>query len=686
VLLFEDLHWSDPTTLEVLDLMIDRVKTIPLLMVMTHRPEFRNRWVERGHVSALNLSKLTRAQSSAVVSRLAAGKALPEGLPERIIAKTDGVPLYVEELTRSILESGELIDTGDQYEYAGGSRSVNIPATLRDSLMARLDRVKPVKEIAQIGAVIGREFSYELISVAAQLSTSQLDDALVQLADSGLAFRRGTPPDAVYTFKHALVQDAAYDSLLKSRRQELHARIAGAIEKRFTHTKETEPEILAHHLTAAGETDSAIPLWQKAGEIALKRTALAEAISHLSRGLDLVKTSPASEKRDVSELLLRTSTGAAWQALQGWGATEVWNSLRPALDLAKSLSRHDELVPIYWGLVQNVMTHGHLAESLKWALEMLEEATTSGHSDLLVEGHMAVCTCNYWMGKLGESMEHADKVLTLYCEEQHSHLVKLVNNDARTAASGYASQATWRLGFPDRAVLLSDQAVEHARRLGHPFDLGHALTIGSDVFDLRCDADELRRRAEEAEQLGQENNLPLLYGYLAPCRLGISYIRKGDHAKGLAPLKAGLAAWEATGGKIRIPYLKAVLAEGMALVGEINDALHVIDEQIEQAERPGWEERSDYAEILRLKGWVLTLKKEFAGAENSFLASLDVAREQQAKSWELRTSTSLARLWQSQGKCEEALDLLAPVYDWFTEGFDTKDLKDAKALLGELSA
>ena len=229
-MLFEDAHWADPTTLEVLDLLIDRVRTVPLLVVLTHRPEFQSRWSQQGHVGALNLSKLTRAQSAAMVSALAGGKALPAALLEQILTRTDGVPLFVEELTKSILESGELTEAGGHYEYGGSARAVTIPATLRDSLMARLDRFMPVKEIAQIGAAIGREFSYELIAAVAPMPQGQLDEALSQLTASGLAFRRGTPPDAIYTFKHALVQDAAYDSLLKSRRQELHAKIARVIE------------------------------------------------------------------------------------------------------------------------------------------------------------------------------------------------------------------------------------------------------------------------------------------------------------------------------------------------------------------------------------------------------------------------------------------------------------------------
>jgi class 3 adenylate cyclase len=431
VMLFEDAHWADPTTLEVLDLLIDRVRNVPLLVVLTHRPEFQSRWSGHGHVGALNLSKLTRAQSAAMVATLAC-KVLPEPLREQILTRTDGVPLFVEELTRSILESGELRDVGDHYDYDDSARAVTIPATLRDALMARLDRFMPVKEIAQIGAAIGREFSYELIAAVAPMPPSQLDDALARLSDSGLAFRRGTPPDAIYTFKHALVQDAAYDSLLKSRRQELHAKIARVIDARFPDIKATEPEVLAHHLTAAGLAEAAIPFWQAAGDLALKHMALTEAISHLNLGLELISTLPPSPERDTSELGLRSLLGTAWLALKGWAAPEVWTSLHPALALAKSLESHEALALIFSGLTCNVQSQGRVVESLPWVVEMLAIGTETGDADLLVAGHSLACSCYCWAGELTRVLEHADKVFHLYDDKKHRHLADVLNNDPKT--------------------------------------------------------------------------------------------------------------------------------------------------------------------------------------------------------------------------------------------------------------
>ena len=685
VLLFEDVHWADPTTLEVLGLLIERIGSIPLFVVLTHRPEFRSRWSGHGHVAALNLSKLTRSQSSAMVSRLAGGKALPADLLGQILQKTDGVPLYVEELTKSLLESGGLRDAGDRFDYAGTAQGIAIPATLRDSLMARLDRLLPVKEIAQIGAAIGREFSYELISAVAPHARAELDHALEQLTESGLAFRRGTPPEATYTFKHALVQDAAYDSLLKARRQALHARIARALEERLPATKDTEPELLAHHLTAAGETEAAIGYWRKAGRLALKRLALKEAISHLDKGMELIGTLAPSAERDARELKLRTPLGSAWLALKGWGAPEVRSSLHPALGLARSLGRREELASIYYGLYSNVQFQGRVAEALGWVKEMLATAEASGDPDLLISGHRAACVTCYFLGDFHRSREHGENVLALYGDEQHRHLAESMNMDPKTAAGTHLSLAMWMLGYPDRALQLNEAKDAHARKRNHPFDLGYAFTTGAQIWEFRREPDQLLARVEQAERLSRANSLLFVSEVLAQVLRGLACLRAGRLGEGIPQLRGAIERWTAGGGRLWAPYLRAVLAEGLALSGDLAGGLSLIEESLGQVARPGWEERCHLAEILRIKGGMLSLKGDLSGAEQNYLDSLDCARAQQAKSWELRTATSLAQLWQSQGKHGQARELLAPVYAWFTEGFDTRDLKEAKALLDEIA-
>jgi predicted ATPase len=669
-----------------MDLLIHRVTNLPLLIVVTHRPEFSSRWSHHGHVAALGLTKLTRAQSSAMVSRLAGGKALPAGLLEQILGKTDGVPLFVEELTKSILESADLRDAGDRWEHAGGAGTLAIPLTLRDSLMARLDRFAPVKEVAQIGAAIGREFSYELIAAVAPHPGPELDQALAQLAASGLAFWQGTPPDAVYTFKHALVQDAAYDSLLRRRRQELHGRIARVIEERWPHTEATEPELLAYHYTEAKQSDKALPLWQQAGSLALKHMALTEAVAHLNKGLELIAELPASPDRDGSELDLRTLLGTAWTGLKGWPAHEVWDSFYPALGLAIALRRNDALLPTLIGLWAHVETVGRVAESLRWVTELMTAAETYGDLDLRIVGQHAATSTYLFLGDLIRAREHAGRVLALYSEERHRNLVDILNWDPKAGGSCFLAWLTWMLGYPAQAVKICDAALDHARRVGHPFMLGWGLTAGANVFDFLGEADEWLKRIEESDRVGRENSLPFLTECMVPLHSGVALIRKGHIAEGLASLKRGIAVWGATGDQLLQPYFKSVLAEGVAQLGDLEGALLLIGEAIEQIERPGWEERHYYAEALRIKGCLLARKGDPEEAERAYLASLDWAQMQQAKSWELRTATSYARLMRDQDRAGEACALLAPVYGWFTEGFATKDLKDAKALLDELAA
>jgi predicted ATPase len=617
-------------------------------------------------------------------SRLAEGKVLPADLFEQILGKTDGVPLFVEELTRSILESGDLRQTGESWEYAGRTGNLAIPLTLRDPLMARLDRFVPVKEIAQIGAAIGREFSYELIAAVAPHAKPELDQALTQLTQSGLAFQRGTPPDAVYTFKHALVQDAAHDSLLRRRRQELHGKIAGVIEERLPKTEETEPELLAHHYTEARQLAKAIPLWRKAGSLALRHMALAEAIAHLNKGLELVAALPASVDRDGSELDLRTLLGTAWAPFKGGAAQEAWDSLHPALELANSLRSSDALVPILWGLFRHVLQRGRVAESLRWVTQLMNAAETYGDPDLLMAGHHAAVLANFWLGDPIKVREHADRVLALYSEERHGHLVGILNTDPKTQSLSYSALSTWMLGYPEQAMKISAAMYDHARQIGHPFDLGWALILGAQIFDYLGEPDELLERAEDADRVGRENSLPVLTECLVPNYRGIALIRRGQVAEGMAVLERGIAIWEESGGLLRNPHLNSVLAEGMAQLGDLERALDLIDKVIAQVKQPGWEERYYYAETLRIKGWMLSLKGDAAGAERAYITSLAWARQQQAKSWELRTATSYARLLRDQGRAREAGALLAPIYGWFTEGFDTAHLKEAKGLLNQL--
>jgi len=448
----------------------------------------------------------------------------------------------------------------------------------------------------------------------------------------------------------------------------------------------TEPELLAHHYTEAGELPRAISLWESAGRLALSRVALAEAIAHLNRGLELLRDRPASAERDEQELGLRCLLGMAWIASRGWQAEEVWASLFPALTAATSLRRTAALRVILFGLWVNVFCKGRIAESLRWLAQISDAAEVHRDAELrMIEHYCAACSY-LLLGELERVRTHTDQVLALYDRKQHGDLVRILNSDPRTAVLRHGAEATWILGYPDQAVAMIDAAVVHARRIGHPLDLGWALATGTVIFDYLDEPDEVLRRAEEAERLGREYGLRFLTSFSVPAACGSAWIRKGREAAGIPLIREALAVWDASGGGIVIPYFKSILAEGLAQQGDIEGALGSIDESIAQIERPGWEERYCYAEVLRIKGWLLSRQGDAAKAERYYVASIDRARQQHAKSWELRSASSYARLLREQGRVKEARELLAPVYGWFTEGFETRDLREAKALLDRLGA
>ena len=683
LMIFEDAHWADPTSLEALGQAVNRIANRRVLLIVTFRPEFDAPWIGHPHVTALTINRLGQREVSAMIDRVVGNKWLAESVREDIIERTDGIPLFVEELTKAVLEA-----ESHRAEHAIAvvpSPALEVPASLHASLMARLDRLGPAKEVAQIGAAIGREFSYELIAAVAPGPKAVLKHALERLTASGLAFRRGTPAEATYSFKHALVQDAAYDSLLKSKRQELHAKIARAIEERFPNIKATQPEVLAHHYTRAGLFKQGAAYWLEAGQKALSRMALTEAVAHLEAGLGVIGNLPASEARDRSELECRVLLSTAWAAYRGWPAPQLAEVLKPALPLARAARQPKLLAPTLWGLWVQLMSVGPVAESLVWAEELLSAGEDLADEELLLVGHMAVMVTNFWLGNPLVVERHARAIMERYVQERHGQIVKSVNHDPKTLAGIYLPLVLWMLGYPDRAVAIVHERDSHARRIGHPFDSGFVLTLGAWIFHYRREPEKQYACNKAIQKLARDSGLPFLSEVLAPfLSTGISLAQMGRLSEGIEHMQTGIRLWESAGARPQ-PYIRSRLGEALALSGDVEGGLSHVDAMLEQISRPGWQERGHLAEILRLKGWMLSLKGDFAGAEKNYLASLDWAREQQAKSWELRTATSLARLWQAQRKRKEAYDLLAPVYSWFTEGFDTKDLIESKALIAELT-
>jgi len=682
LLLFEDAHWADPTTLDLLGRFVDLLAGIPALLVITARPEFNQSLTVDPAVTVVDLAKFTPAQSGSLVANIVGGRALPPGLAAQIVARTDGVPLFVEELTKTILESGDLILEGDHYAYAGSSANVTIPETLRDSLMARLDRVAVSKEIAQVGSVIGREFSYELIAGLELMSEDALGNGLRHLTSSGLATCHGEIPNAVYTFSHGLVQDAAYDSLLKSRRKKLHGDIVHLLEERWPETRDAAPELLAFHYAAAERYPVAAPLWLRAGEVAIQRFALAEAITHLRTGMSALSKLRPSKTRDRMEISLRTALGPAVVAQRGWGQAEISDILEPAWRLAQSLKHSAAYLPILNALAVHYMCMDQLTESLRWADRLLKAGRELGDDRLEIVGHRAASGCHYWLGQFAAARRSGDHVHRLYDPERHWGLAALTNTDPYTGEGIYRPQFLWMMGYPDQALAASQAMEANARRRGHPFDLAFALTLGAQLFDYLSDSDELLRRAEEAEQIGKERGIALLGEIMAEISRGVAWLRAGRSTEAVTQLDRGIKRLMQTGHRIWIWYLRALRAEALALTGDLGVAWILIEESVARIE--AGEERSHYAEVLRLRGWISILRGDLDQAEASLRKAIAVARDQLAKSWELRATTTLARLLASRGNQAEALAVLTPIHDWFTEGRDTRDLKEAAQLLAEL--
>jgi class 3 adenylate cyclase/predicted ATPase len=684
LMLLEDAHWADPTSLEELDLLIDRVRNIPLLVVLTHRPEFQPRWSGHGHILALNLSKLTRAQSSAIVSKLSGGRALPADLLEQILVKTDGVPLFVEELTKTILESGELKDAGDQYDYAGTARTVTIPATLRDSLMARLDRFMPVKEIAQIGAAIGREFSYELIAAVSPMIKAQLDDGLAQLTESGLAFRRGAIPQSVYTFKHALVQDVAYDSLLKTRRQELHGKVARAIEEQFPTLKDAEPELLAHHYTEAGLAEAAIEHWQGASRRAMQRSAHIEAERHLRTGLAVLATMADTVVRNRLEISLQNALGVCLMPTRGFGNPEVANAFARAAAVAQQEGDGRGLFVALRGQGQYQMISGDLRTARDQARHILALAEEIGDPGLLIESHHLGWSALTFTGDFAAARKHAEHGVALYDRERDHRLTYIFSgHDPGMCCRSFGSLALWQLGYPDTALATCQDGFALAQAVYHPFSVTIALWGMGILRLLRCDTSDLRLASEtmiaHCEEKGFAPFIPL-----GKIFRGGALASEGALAQGIADIREGIASVRAKGTEYTVPTLFAWLAALCLAGGQMEQGLRALEEGLAMAERN--EDRFSLPEFHRLKGEFLLASSSRAesSAEACFQEAIQIARAQDGKMLELRATTSLARLWGARSRHAAARDLLAPIYGWFTEGLETKDLTDAKGLLDQL--
>jgi class 3 adenylate cyclase/predicted ATPase len=669
VMIVEDAHWIDPSSRELLDLTVARVRSLPVLLIVTFRPEFQMPWTGQAQVTMLALNRLDRQDRTTLVEQIAGNKVLPVEVVDQIVDRTDGVPLFVEELTKSVLESG-----------AG---PLGIPATLHDSLMARLDRLASVRLVAQIGAAIGREFPYALLRAVSRLPEDELQAALARLVASELVFQRGKPPDAVYSFKHALVQDAAHGSLLRSTRQQFHAQIAEALETQFPEMMENQPELLAQHYAEAGLVEKSVIYWGKAGRRSGVRSALTEAAAQLQKGLDQLKLLPDTTERRRQELEFCSALGSVLHAVKGYAAPETGHAYARARVLWEQLGSPLEFLQVPYGQSVYHMGRGELDVAQRLNEDLLRLSRERNDSAGLVLGHLSSGRDLMLLGRFTSSQSHLEDGIALYNPISHRSLGQHAGSgDPCVNLKAYSAIVLFCLGFPDQALAQSTAAISKARRLAHPPSLALSLSLGTLPLSLVGDNVALVERAEQLVAVSTEQGFPV-WRAMGTVHRGWVMVKDGDVTRGIALLRSGWAAYRATGTDMWTPYNTALLAKACEIAGQIEEGLSLLDGALEIVERTG--QRWFATELYRHKGQLLLRQGHSKAAEELYRRALNIAQEQEAKLWELRAAASLARLRRDQDRHAEGRDLLAPVYGWFTEGFDTPDLEDARALLDELA-
>ena len=681
LMVIEDAHWIDPSSREFLDLTIERILHLPILLLVTFRLEFEPTWLGRQNVTTLTLNRLSRLELAEMVGRITGGKALPDEVLEQIVRRTDGVPLFVEELTRSLLESGLLKEQAHGFVLTGALPPQAIPTTLQGSLMARLDRLAPIREVAQFGAVLGREFSYELLAAVAPFSGDKLREALDRLVASELIFRIGTPQEPSYSFKHALVQEAAYASLLRERRRQLHARIATVLESQYPEIARTQPEELARHYAAAGLSTEAIGHYRKAATRAIAASANAEAIAHLKKGLELLQLLPHSLERRMGELDFQMTLGSPLIATRGWGASEVEASYGRAIELCEGMGETPDLFQCLWGLWVFHLVRAKLDGAIELARRLLGISGRLGGPEPPLNAHLAMgCTC-YWRGDLASARVHLERALSLYDVERYRNRAMPYGQDPGVAGGIHLAECLWLLGHPDQALEQARASLAGAKEVAHTSSVGMALDFGARLHLMRREPELAAGSARALMELAADQGFGL-FTLDSLIIEGVARLDGGEDA--VEQIRRALDGRRATGNELVLPFFLTELARRFVQAGRINDAIETLQEALSRIGHTGgrlWE-----AEAHRVMGDLLLQRSPGAlnGAEDSYQRAIEQSRQQNAKSLELRATTSLARLWRDQNKRTEACDLLAPVYGWFTEGFDTPDLREAKALLIEL--
>ncbi len=670
--LFEDTHWIDPTSQEFLERIIGRLQEARVLFVITYRPEWQPPTSGHNHVTSLQLNRLGKAHGADIV-RAIAGDYVSDDVVIRIVERTDGVPLFIEELTKSLVEGG--VDIAD----------AKIPATLQASLTERLDRLGEAKEIAQIGAVIGREFSHALLTAVAEKPASELGNALRRLVQSGLMFCRGEAPDAVYSFKHALVRDTAYNSLLFASRRKWHRRVGEVFERSFPNVLDGEPEVLAHHWLEAGDPARAIPLLLRAGRSASAQSAIKEAAAHLEKALELHDAMPRDDREGDQEMAILAALAPTLMNAKGFGHSEVGRTLRRAYEVCNRSSADEHRFLIVWNLWIHHQLSGKLERASEWSDEVVRLANASSSEEHQLEAHHAAWTTALMRGQFEKTRIHCEKGAAIYAPERHHHCTySYGGHDPGVCGHIHMCWALSLLGFHDQALSHGRQAIGLAESVAHGPSITLARTFFCHHFYLWREPEALREASAQAiaavERYGMVN-------FRAGGQIGLGWakVALGHGRDGLDDVKTAVASSKRGGGTVRLPGRLLVLGEIYLALGEPNKALITVDEALTLIE--GDVEKTYWADVTRLKAVILLAQSSEHGeaAESLFLEAMEIAAQQKARLFELRSAAGLARHWRNQGRIAEARDLLSPIYGWFTEGFDTPDLLDAKALLDELS-
>jgi predicted ATPase/class 3 adenylate cyclase len=668
LMVLEDAHWIDPTTLELLGQTLDRIAGARVLMLLTTRPDGQPALGGHPHVTRLTLNRLGRGPAEAIVAQLAGDRQMPPEVLREIAARTDGVPLFVEELTKAVLE--------------GGAAPAPVPASLHASLMARLDRVPGAKKVAQAAACIGREFAYPLLAAVSPVPEPALRAALDRLTAAELVFAQSEPPEASYSFKHALVRDAAHESLLKDRRQDLHARIAAALERQFAALVENAPEVLGHHYAEAGNAAAAARKFLEAGTRASARSSTAEAVGHFSRALELLRQLPATPDRDALELRMRTGLAAARMASDGYAASETVAAFAAAQQLAVRIGDRGAQFRALFGLYTSHYIRAKHAEALVYTEQSLRLAKEDGSEVLQCVAHRVQAAVLNATGRFVEARDHAATAMSLYRSEAHAPHAVEYGHDLGVAALAHYAIAIWHLGYPRQAAEAVRRAVGLAAAVDHAntATYAHFFPAGLVAASAR-DRPALDRASRELEELSRRHGLAqwaALGTVLHGCFLALG---DGEAADAAGAIEDGLLACRGVGFEVCRPLFLGYLAEALLRVGDAAGAIRAASQALSLVEDT--EERAEEPELLRLMGRIVAARSPAEG-ESFFRRAKELASRRYARSLELRAATSLARLWRDQGRRSEARDLLAPLYGWFTEGFATPDLIQAKELLDAL--